>query len=138
MQTNKKIYIFVMLWFSFFIGCATPVQRTEAWIEGMKKFSYFEEVTVEASYRECFKATISVFRDWNRTIVIKDYNKKMIFARYEASFPSAYYNYYAVFFNPEEVKKTKVILKGKGMFSKTKLFLERIKKEIELQRELKE
>lgn len=121
-----------------FSGCmAAPFgslsKKTNAYIKDFRKQSKSKQTILKASYLEAFKAVISVFRDLDIKILKKDLEGKVIFG---SLYPEKYFNHYAVFFEDKPENEIEVTLKASGMLLDQDFILEKIREEIDFQRQL--
>lgn len=133
---EKILYLSILI--AITSGCTpaslgTLEQKTNAYIESFEKSQKYEEIILNVSYLETFKAVINVFRDLDVRILKKDLEEQVIFA---SLYPRKYFNHYAVFLEKERNNRTKVILKASGMLLNSNFILKKIEEEVILQRKL--
>jgi len=131
---KRLMYLFVLA--ILVSGCASANYydgvRTS---EGTKNIPKGKELIADTSYKEAFKAVNNVFNDTNTLLVKKDFDGKEIAATYCVGCGRTNY---VVLFEVINNQTTKIVLKATGMYLDADIMIDKIKKEIELQKKLKE
>jgi len=139
---NKKQLITVLVIGMVFVfnGCASVSMGLERmpdsyYLNQLKEIKKSKEVIFQEPYSNIFNAVTNVFRDLNINVLKKDYEGKIVFGAYYA--PGCY-TVYGVFFETYDKDKTKVTVKSNGAWFSDNFVFNKIKEEIELQKNLNE
>ncbi|MFA6321658.1 MAG: hypothetical protein WCY36_07375 [Candidatus Omnitrophota bacterium] len=128
---NKIFAIFFILLFSS--GCHSIAQRFDNRIDYVSTLDKKQEITIETSYNEAFKASINVMRDLNISIICKDYEKRMVIG---TRLPEDYGSDYGIYFDVLSPKLVKITIKTRGQWYDNAFISKKIEDEIALQGKL--
>ena len=137
MLRNTIFLLFIGL---FLVGCSTSNMMVEDQLNSLKENPSYREdkqITLDCSYKEAFKATVSVFHDLGIAILKKEFDGKEIFATDFTLAAAGSASRYLVSFKQDGDKVLINIRKSTFTYNYESDFIfEKIKKELDIQKKL--